>query len=770
MAVRLTDAEWEEALTYADQRRLTLRWAEVLANGSCPEWVLGRLEGNQAANVVRLERQLELYRSVATFPHVVLKGVAHWPDFTPDPSLRMQYDLDLYCPRESVETARARAIELGFEPFEQPGELPTDHLPTMIRKTGWQWKGDYFDTEIPTSLEIHYRFWDRGTERFGPGGALPFFERREKRCWRGTEFWSLSRADSLAYACLHALRHLLRGDSQPAHLYEVGWFLEKERDPGFWSGWRRLHSDSLRGMQVLCFDLAGRWFGGRFPEAAREDLEKLPVAARTWVDRWWRAPLQAPFHPNKHELWLHLALLESNADKAVVMRRRLLPMTLPGPVDAVHLPEEQLTAARRLRRQWRYARHLWGRCRHHARILLPELLTGVRWWFAQWGLASGYWRFFAAGALFNLPLMVFFLLYNLHLAGAGFQEDFLGRIVSAMTAGSIAGSLLGGIVASRIGLRPTLIFSFLASAIVLAIRVVVLTPTGLLTGGFVSGVCISLYQVCMSPAVAALTTERNRPFAFSLTIASSVALGVVAGLIGGRLPVLLDSTRDALLLVCAVAPLAILPLLGLRLPQPAPGPRRGLRVPPVVVRFLAVASVWGLATGAFNPFFNVFFARVLGLGTPQIGVIFSVAQLAQVGAVLLAPLVLRRFGLAGGIALMQAATAGALAALGFAPAALAGWLYAAYTSFQYMSEPGLFTLLMTRVAPEERNAASSMNLMVLFGSQALAASVAGSAITATGYPPVLFSAAALALVAAILFRYLLRDPSAESRGSGSGQG
>jgi predicted MFS family arabinose efflux permease len=138
--------------------------------------------------------------------------------------------------------------------------------------------------------------------------------------------------------------------------------------------------------------------------------------------------------------------------------------------------------------------------------------------------------------------------------------------------------------------------------------------------------------------------------------------------------------------------------------------------------------------------------------------VFSAAQVAQAVAMFAAPLVLRRLGLTRGVAAMQLATALALAFLAPAQVAIfASAIYAAYLSFQYMSEPGIYASLMNHVSPGQRSGASALNFLVFFSGQALAASVAGAVVTRYGYPPMLFGAAMLAAVAAWLFSRLKYD-------------
>jgi hypothetical protein len=176
-----------------------------------------------------------------------------------------------------------------------------------------------------------------------------------------------------------------------------------------------------------------------------------------------------------------------------------------------------------------------------------------------------------------------------------------------------------------------------------------------------------------------------------------------------------------------------------------------------VRRFLLSLVGFNLAAGAFNPFFNTFFALHVGASVKEIGALFSMGQVAQVAAILAAPALLRKAGLVNGVMATQIATGIALAGL----ASLSGiWAcataYAAYTAFQYMSEPGVYTLLMGRVKAHEQNGASSLNFLATFTAHAFAATVAGAAFSEFGYPRVIAVLAALAIVSALVFRRLLK--------------
>jgi predicted MFS family arabinose efflux permease len=181
--------------------------------------------------------------------------------------------------------------------------------------------------------------------------------------------------------------------------------------------------------------------------------------------------------------------------------------------------------------------------------------------------------------------------------------------------------------------------------------------------------------------------------------------------------------------------------------------------------------LWSLATGSFNPFFSAYFSQTLHFQVNEICLVAAAGQVVQVAAILCAPLLLNRLGVIAGVMSMQLATG---LALGLLSSGSTGWvaaaLYAFYMGFQYMSEPGTYSLLMDEVAPHERGGAASLNFLVVSGTQALAALAAGFAIKNVGYMPVLVCAAVLAVGAAMAFRELRALPARPVSLAGSTQG
>ncbi len=768
---RLSQTDWKETLRLCDRTQLTLPLGDAHA-AELPEWVRQWMEENfrkTRQRTVRVRREFsEMADKLGEYglDFVVLKGFASAPGFVPDPWRRVQYDLDLYLAGGTAARARDVLLGLGYEPLKEMEEFPTDHLPVMIRKTGWQWRGDFYDPEIPVPVDLHFRLWDAKTEGFEAPGWEDFWDRRVKKRWEGIAFGALCEQDAVAYASLHLVRHLLRGSLRMSHVYELGWFLHtRAADDEFWREWRGLHEEGMRQLEAVAFRLAQEWFGCRMAEVAREEVERLPAPVAAWFDRYGYSPLEAIGRPNKHELWLHLSLLTSWRERGAVLRRRLVPLRIPIASDSVFVPESRMTARVRWLGRLRFTGHLLRRTWHHVRVLPSVGWHGALWvWRGSEAgqLTSGYWYFLGSVAVFNLGSFVFFILYNLYLLDLGYREGLLGLVSGGMTVGGVAGTLPAARYIQRVGLGWALASCFGAMAVVAVLRVLVVGRTPLVAFAFAAGIIFSVFAVAVAPAIAQLSTEKTRPRAFSIFFAVGISLGVVGGFLAGRLPALLGSKQAALLVGCGLIGLAAIPVGMLRLGFGSVAERGTFPRGPFIRRFLLVIGCWSLATGAFNPFFNAFFVREVGASVEQVGLIYSSAQLAQVAAILAAPLLLRWAGLVRGVAGMQAACAAALALLAIVPGLLPGTgaaalAYAAYMGFHYMGEPGLYSLLMNRVRREEQGGASSLNHLAMSSAQALAAALSGAAVAHLGYSPVIWAASLIAGLAAVLLWRLIPE-------------
>lgn len=381
-----SESDWKQALRFCDESRLTLLVGSR-CEGELPSWVAQRIHRNLEGNAARLKGLKREYARIAeslaaaSVEHVVLKGFSHGPSFGPDSRLRPQYDLDLWCRESQLAEARDAVTRLGFESVAAQGRFPTDHLPPMVRKTGWDWKGDYFDAEMPPVVEIHFALWDERMERLAAPGLDAFWGRSRREPRGDITIPVMHEADQFAFAALHALRHLLRGDLRALHVYEIAHFLHaRQADAQFWNEWRELHAPDLRRLQSLACALARKWFACDLPPAVVAEIDALPSDAHAWFENYAACAVESRFAASKDELWLHLALLSSVRDKAAVLRRRIIPLNLPGRVESEFVPEKQRTVRGRFRGAVQYVAFCAARARYHVLSWGALCSSGLRWW------------------------------------------------------------------------------------------------------------------------------------------------------------------------------------------------------------------------------------------------------------------------------------------------------------------------------------------------------------------------------------------------------
>ncbi len=388
---RLDDRGWREALDFSYRARLLLP-LYYAARESMPGWVREKTDGDVQQHAKLKVRTEELYRTLATcirdagVPFLALKGITHCALFGTCPGTRVQYDVDLYSPPDTVRAAEAALLQAGYVPIEGMERFPTDHLPALVRKTGFRWKGDFFAPEMSLAVELHFQFWGPAIERLEAPGTEQFWERRETRCVAGMAMPVLCPSDALGYASLHLLRHVLRGSVNAFHVYELAEILERHAEnDALWSTWMQQHDPALRRLEAVGFRLAAEWFGCRLSPAAEEETERLPAKTRLWFQEYGTTPALRLYSAGKDEIWLHLSLLESRRDAWSVMRRRLLPGNLPPPAGDL-TPEHEVTWRTHLARLRRWTGYSANRLQHHVVSFPRALWSGGRWWWRTRGL------------------------------------------------------------------------------------------------------------------------------------------------------------------------------------------------------------------------------------------------------------------------------------------------------------------------------------------------------------------------------------------------
>lgn len=398
-------------------------------------------------------------------------------------------------------------------------------------------------------------------------------------------------------------------------------------------------------------------------------------------------------------------------------------------------------------------------------------------WLRRKNLSGGYWIFFNAAFFYDTGFALYWFLFNLYLLDFHFNERAIGLINGALSLGLLVGTLPAGALGRRFGPRPVLLFCFTVAPLLNAARVLWVWEPAQIALAFLAGVSMCSWTVTFLPAVSKLTTEANRTAAISLIFSVGVGSSALGGALCGYLPQWLAGASVAmepsaikrliLLASCTFAAIGFFPVLRLRMPPAAddapsaPQLRNrawlsSLQLSPFLWKFLLCMALWSVILAAFTPFANVYLARDLHVSLAHIGLIFSVAQLLQLVSGLLVPLVLRWLGVLNGILATQLAAAITLATMASVhhqPLAVA--FYLAFSAAQWMSSPGLYSLLMNETPEAERSTAAASTMFVNSLISSAATAGAGILFVQYGYPRVLLALAAAAATVALLCRSLL---------------
>ena len=331
---------------------------------------------------VGLNRQLQ----GADIRYLNLKGLLLAPDFVEPLERRVQYDYDFLVKKEDLQRAYSLFLQHGYSALHSTRELAADHLSPLIQKSGWKWKGNYYDPAIPRGVELHFQLWDSNFELLPIQTLDKVWELSCSRAFDSITAPTLSREDTLLYVTLHAFRHLLRNDLRLSHLYEIAFFLQRtSEEERFWNDFtlRVSQCPNTTKMVATTFELARSLFRpALYPLVRQFIVARLPATAASWVCAYGRTGAIHCYRKNRNALLLHLGLLNDNGQRWALVWQRLLPRHLPLPTYGVQAPKEAQDLKFRLAKAARYVDLLCRRGLFQLRSLF-ELSFQLPVWLIQ---------------------------------------------------------------------------------------------------------------------------------------------------------------------------------------------------------------------------------------------------------------------------------------------------------------------------------------------------------------------------------------------------
>ncbi len=353
--------------------------------------------------------------------------------------------------------------------------------------------------------------------------------------------------------------------------------------------------------------------------------------------------------------------------------------------------------------------------------------------------------------LFSTAIGVFGVFFNVYLKKGGFQEDFIGGLSSIGTFTTVLIAIPAGIYASRVGPRKALLYALPLLIVSYALSSITLIPAVLIILSILTGIGNMIFNAAFNPCLTSNSLPENRHYVFSLSLGLMNFSGVAGSLLGGFVPDLLSdcfglsefhALRITLFSAAILAFSGFLPLLkldeGVRCEGPKL-PRWGLDFSDkksirVFSRFVILNLIIGFGAGFTVPFLSIYFSSEFGLKPTIIGYIFSGAAAITGVAVLISPLLVRRFGKLYAMIIPQAVSLPFILVLAHSRvvwlSVAAFWIRGALMN---ASNPVMNQIVMEK-SPEERRPVIQ-NLMSLSWNLAWACSVAisGFMIKSRGY-------------------------------------
>lgn len=372
--------------------------------------------------------------------------------------------------------------------------------------------------------------------------------------------------------------------------------------------------------------------------------------------------------------------------------------------------------------------------------------------------------------LCGLGQSIFALLLNLYLRELGLNNAGIGQILSKVSLGAAVAALPIAFLFRRLTARRILVAAGALTALTYLLQGTLVAPELLLLAAFLSGMVVTTFRLSIAPVVMREVPAALRPYLFSASFTVLFLAAIVGSLVGGIMPHFFHAAagserlalRWSLWTACGLTLLSSIPFFRMRAAPRAPA--EGAPSPWDQIRELAdvdwglqlklalPAMLIGLGAGLIIPFLNLYFRDRFGLEPAAIGVLFAFMQGSMVLGNLFGPAVSRRLGLVRGVVATQLASVPfmvALALSGSFPIVVASFLLRG--CLMNMNQP-LTTHFAMEVVPEKEHAiTNSLLSLSWFVAWSISADIGGALIQRRGYTEPLLLAAALYVLASILY-------------------
>jgi MFS family permease len=380
-------------------------------------------------------------------------------------------------------------------------------------------------------------------------------------------------------------------------------------------------------------------------------------------------------------------------------------------------------------------------------------------------------RFYLVSVIMSgVTIGVFRLLFNFYVLSLGYDEAFLGNLITTSNTTALLAALPMGYLVDLWGRKQALI----TRTVLLAGAVVVMSLWPAVAVFYVMNAVIGLAQsigsVAMGPFLMENSDETERTYLFSFSSGLQMASMFAGNWVGGYLPTWVGAYRlvdpesgaayaGALLIVGLIGIVGLVPLLFIRAVKmgeirdnifaPITFAREN---PKLLGKLFLPLLIISIGAGLFVPFMNVFFRVVHHQPDTVIGSLMAWGSLAMGVGLLIAPPIADRLGKIRLVVLTQGLSIPFMIMLGFVPVfAVSAMAYYVRMALMNMSNPIYQNFVLEQVDPASRATVASLYSMIWSFGRAFSPSISGSLQVAYGFGPPFAIAISLYAFAIMLY-------------------
>lgn len=379
----------------------------------------------------------------------------------------------------------------------------------------------------------------------------------------------------------------------------------------------------------------------------------------------------------------------------------------------------------------------------------------------------------------QIGLGIFMVIYNFYVRELGYNEQVNGQVISMTSLATALILVPAGLFSDRFGRKKTMFYGALLTGIILVFRGVIETQSFLVGLAFATGLSSAFLQVSGIPWLAENSKPFQRVHLFSIYSAVMTGANVIGNLLGGILTDFftlffdeLVSIRFTLIIGGAIFLIALIPIskfteqrklkqkntIKVPLFQRVKEQRAGIKI---IILFAISQLIIGVGAGLVIPYLNLYFADRFFASNSIIGLIISLGQAATAVAMIIGPLVVRRFGEVKAVVFLQLSSLPFLLLTAYTEnlwLAAIGFLFR--QALMNAGNPIQMSLMMSKVNDSVKGLANSVNQMVFNLGWAIMGPVSTGIVILHGaywgYAIVFTITAGLYLVGSIYFLTVFR--------------